>query len=305
MQGWRKGMEDAHLCVKNIGDDVALFGIFDGHGGTISSCSLSKIGNEVALFAKRHLPDAVKGSLAFKAKNYKQALIEGFLNIDKQLDRKEGKKEIRTMFEVDPNRRAIPKEDLPEPDMIAHFIGCTACVALITRNEVYVANVGDSRCVLCKKGLAVDMSEDHKPGLERERKRIEKAKGYIEADRVNGMLNLSRCLGDLDYKQNKTLKQDEQIIIAYPDVRVEKLSNDTEFLVLACDGVWDCLTSQQVVDYIRERVGKPGTKYDKTFKLAPMLEGMLDKILSKDVEASEGIGCDNMSCLLVLFNSVK
>ena len=89
-------------------------------------------------------------------------------------------------------------------DEIALGTGCTACSALITPTKIYVANSGDSRAVLARKSgekcVAVDMSEDHKPELEREKKRIEKAGGFVEDNRVKGVLNLSRSLGDLEYK---------------------------------------------------------------------------------------------------------
>ena len=74
--------------------------------------------------------------------------------------------------------------------------GCTAVVALLRGNELYVANAGDSRCVLCRNGKAIDMSVDHKPEDEIERNRINKAGGRITMDgRVNGGLNLSRAIG--------------------------------------------------------------------------------------------------------------
>ena len=249
------------------------------------------------MFVKRHLPDTIKTTPAFKSKNYKQALIDGFLSIDKQLEKKEGISEIIDLYEHSPKKQ-IPKEELPEPQMLAHYIGCTACVALITKTEIYVGNVGDSRSVLSKKGIAINMSEDHKPLLDTEKKRIEKAGGFIEDERVNGMLNLSRCLGDLDYKQNKKLKEEEQIISGYPDVKVEKISNETDFLIIACDGIWDCLTSQGAVDYLKDRLIKPTAK---PAKISTVLEGMLDHICAKDVESSDGLGCDNMTALAITF----
>ena len=66
--------------------------------------------------------------------------------------------------------------------------------------KMYVANAGDSRCVLCRKGKAVALSIDHKPDNEGEKKRIEKAGSTITEGRVDGNLNLSRSLGDLKYK---------------------------------------------------------------------------------------------------------
>lgn len=69
-------------------------------------------------------------------------------------------------------------------------------MALLKGQELYVANAGDSRCVVCRKGQAVEMSLDHKPEDESEMERIVKAGGKVTADgRVNGGLNLSRALG--------------------------------------------------------------------------------------------------------------
>ena len=74
--------------------------------------------------------------------------------------------------------------------------GCTACLALIRGNKLYVANAGDSRCVLSRSGKAIDLSVDHKPEDTTEKKRIDKAGGFVTPDgRVNGNLNLSRAIG--------------------------------------------------------------------------------------------------------------
>lgn len=81
--------------------------------------------------------------------------------------------------------------------------GCTSCVAIVADNKIYCANAGDSRCVLNRGGKAVDMSEDHKPDLIPEKRRIEMAGGFVEDGRVRGTLSLSRALGDMEYKLNK------------------------------------------------------------------------------------------------------
>ena len=83
--------------------------------------------------------------------------------------------------------------------------GCTSVVAFITSNILYVANAGDSRCVLGRAGRAIEMSIDHKPDMEEERNRITAAGGYIVDGRVNGNINLSRSIGDLEYKENTNL----------------------------------------------------------------------------------------------------
>lgn len=76
--------------------------------------------------------------------------------------------------------------------------GCTACVALLRKDQLVIANAGDSRCVISRAGKALDLSVDHKPEDTLERTRIEKAGGKVTGDgRVNGGLNLSRALGKL------------------------------------------------------------------------------------------------------------
>lgn len=88
------------------------------------------------------------------------------------------------------------------------------------------------------------MSVDHKPELPEEKARIEKAGGFVEDNRVKGILNLSRSLGDLEYKSDTSIALKDQMITAMPDIRKEKVTfGETQFLILACDGIWDCLTS--------------------------------------------------------------
>lgn len=85
--------------------------------------------------------------------------------------------------------------------------GCTAVVALLKDNELFVANAGDSRCVVCRDGKAMDMSFDHKPEDKEELERIRNAGGRVTLDgRVNGGLNLSRAIGDHAYKTVLTLE---------------------------------------------------------------------------------------------------
>lgn len=100
------------------------------------------------------------------------------------------------------------------------------------------------------------MSFDHKPEDEPERTRIVKAGGKVTTDgRVNGGLNLSRAIGDHAYKQNKELSDREQMITALPDVKSLTVNpGEDEFMVLACDGIWNFMSSQEVVDFIKPRI---------------------------------------------------
>ncbi len=281
MQGWRKNMEDAHLCEINIGNEISLFGVFDGHGGKFVS-SMRGIGQEVAIFSKQHFKEYLKTSAAFPKADYAQALKDAFMHVDETLKSPEGRKELQDISaSINVAPAIYPRS---EGEDLAAGVGCTACVALLTRSEVYVANAGDSRSVLSRKGAAVAMSEDHKPELEKERKRVEKAGGSIEDGRINGVLNLSRSLGDLEYKRDKKLSAAEQMITCVPDVRVEKLSADTEFLIVACDGVWDCLTNQKATALVRERIWNTASNKPVKTKISKVIADILDKILAVDLD---------------------
>ena len=122
--------------------------------------------------------------------------------------------------------------------------GTTAVVAVITGDKLTVGNAGDSRCVLGRAGTAVDMSIDHKPDMEEERKRIYDAGAVIVEGRVNGNINLSRSIGDLEYKENADLPPERQAVTAFPEIKECTLGPNDDFLIIACDGIWDVLTSQ-------------------------------------------------------------
>eukprot|EP00826_Nyctotherus_ovalis_P045494 TRINITY_DN5041_c0_g1_i23.p1 TRINITY_DN5041_c0_g1~~TRINITY_DN5041_c0_g1_i23.p1 ORF type:complete len:226 (+),score=52.91 TRINITY_DN5041_c0_g1_i23:545-1222(+) len=222
-------------------------------------------------------------------------MTESFLEIDKQLQTEEGKMELSEIHA----ELGIESESLLEPDF-PDSVGCTACAALVSPEEVIVANSGDSRCVLSKSGVAVNLSEDHKPELESEKTRIELAGGYIEDNRVNGIISLTRSLGDFRYKKNLDLPTHKQLIIAKPDVQIIKIQEDCEFMMIACDGIWDCMSSQRAVDYIREQIAKHQFFKPKNAKLSRIIEQLFDKNIAGSVEASN-IGRDNMTCILVRF----
>uniref|UniRef100_A0A8C5B9D2 protein-serine/threonine phosphatase n=1 Tax=Gadus morhua TaxID=8049 RepID=A0A8C5B9D2_GADMO len=177
--------------------------------------------------------------------------------------------------------------------------GTTAVVALMRGKQLIVANAGDSRCVVSESGKAVDMSYDHKPEDELELARIKNAGGKVTMDgRVNGGLNLSRAIGDHFYKRNKNLPPEEQMISCMPDVKVLTLHDDHDFMVIACDGIWNVLSSQEVVDFVSARI-----KPDQAGKVRPLsniVEELLGQCLAPDT-TGDGTGCDNMTCMIISF----
>ncbi|RAL00276.1 PP2C family serine/threonine-protein phosphatase [Aspergillus ibericus CBS 121593] len=268
MQGWRISMEDAHASVLDLqakfadqnekptdpDKRLAFFGVYDGHGG-----------DKVALFAGENVHKIVAKQESFAKGDIEQALKDGFLATD----------------------RAI----LEDPKYEEEVSGCTAAVSVISKHKIWVANAGDSRSVLGVKGRAKPLSFDHKPQNEGEKARISAAGGFVDFGRVNGNLALSRAIGDFEFKKSPELSPEQQIVTAYPDVTVHDLSDDDEFLVIACDGIWDCQSSQSVVEFVRRGIA---AKQD----LYRICENMMDNCLASNSETG-GVGCDNMTMIII------
>lgn len=127
------------------------------------------------------------------------------------------------------------------------------------------------------------------------------AGGFVDDGRVNGMLALSRALGDFEYKSNKSIPAKDQAVSAYPDVKVEQITRETEFILLACDGIWDVMTSQEAIDFAHKHIYKNNFGKSKK-KLSELEEGMgamLDHCCADDLASSAGLGCDNMTAIIV------
>ncbi|RMZ78437.1 hypothetical protein DV737_g3886, partial [Chaetothyriales sp. CBS 132003] len=267
MQGWRISMEDAHTAVLDLQADagkstqatppdkrISFFGVYDGHGG-----------EKVAQFAGEHLHKIVAKQDAFAKGDMDQALKEGFLATD----------------------RAILNDARYEDEVS----GCTASVGILTKKHIWVANAGDSRTVLGVKGRAKPLSYDHKPQNEGEKARISAAGGFVDFGRVNGNLALSRAIGDFEFKKSADLSPEQQIVTAFPDVIQHEITEYDEFLVIACDGIWDCQTSQAVIEFVRRGIAAKQELYR-------ICENMMDNCLASNSETG-GVGCDNMTMIVI------
>jgi len=268
MQGWRLTMEDAHATILDLDkkqstdssqpaskEKMSFFSVYDGHGGST-----------VARFAGDTVHHRLAGIEDYKNKKYEAALKRAFISTDEDL-------RSNADFQNDPS-------------------GCTAVVTLLTpEGNIYCANAGDSRSVLSVKGEALPMSYDHKPVNKEENARIVAAGGFVEFGRVNGNLALSRALGDFEFKQNGTLSAEKQVVTADPDVIFHKRTDEDEFLILACDGIWDVMTSQNAVDFIRRKAAEKRP-------LDKICEDLIDHCLAPDSDWG-GVGCDNMTLMVV------
>jgi len=175
--------------------------------------------------------------------------------------------------------------------------GCTAVLALIAGTRLYVANAGDSRCVVCRDGKPLEMSFDHKPEDEIELNRIKTAGGKVTPDgRVNGGLNLSRAIGDHAYKQNKSLPLKDQMISSQPDIKVLDLDLEKDsWMILACDGIWNFMSNEEVVQFVNKRIHST-----QDGKLSTICEELFEECLAPDT-GGDGTGCDNMTAVIVRF----
>ncbi|GAB7358105.1 hypothetical protein MBLNU230_g0265t2 [Neophaeotheca triangularis] len=150
--------------------------------------------------------------------------------------------------------------------------------AAASRQRVlYTANVGDARIVLCRNGKALRLSYDHKGSDENEGKRIAGAGGLILNNRVNGVLAVTRALGDAYMKDLVTGHPYTTETVVQPDI--------DEFLILACDGLWDVCSDQEAVDLIR------GTQDPQAASKI-----LVDHALAR-------FSTDNLSCMVIRFDS--
>ncbi|KAK1417613.1 hypothetical protein QVD17_26743 [Tagetes erecta] len=234
-------MEDYYVSkfMSYRGHNLGLFAIYDGH-----------LGDEVPAYLKKNL----------------------FSNI-----LKEGE------FLKDPHRSISRAYERTDQAILSHNPelgrgGSTAVTAmLIDGRKLWVANVGDSRAVLSKRGQAIQMSTDHEPN--NERGSIENRGGFVsnmpgDVARVNGQLAVSRAFGDKNLKTH--LRCD-------PDIQNSDIDANTEILILASDGLWKVMTNQDAVDI--------AIKIKDTKKAARQLA----------IEALKRESKDDISCIVVRF----
>jgi protein phosphatase 1G len=295
MQGWRLNMEDAVIHDTGFDKDTALFGVFDGHGG-----------NEASKVVVENYENILKNHELYEKEDYENWLIDSFIKTDEFLGGEEGKSQMKAVALQNPETKSPLMKLLSggeeqsttgersEESFMLDSKGCTANVVFIKGKEIYWANAGDSRAVIASEGKAENLSEDHKPENEIEKARILKAGSEIVDGRVDGNLNLSRSLGDLKHKQKPGLTPGEQPISCVPDIKRRTIKATDDFIVMAWDGIWEIKSSQEIVDFIYERM-------NKKMKLTKIIEELFDSLISPDYTETQGLGCDNMSCIIIKF----
>ncbi|KAL3892886.1 MAG: hypothetical protein SGPRY_014688, partial [Prymnesium sp.] len=220
LRGWRAAMEDA-VVAELMSPHVGIFAVFDGHGGDFCSrWSAAELTRRLQSLPKlQRAPTTEAEEVQIAATSLGDTL--------RQMD-----------------------EDLRREGRKSWSCGSTAVALLVSPRCLTVANLGDSRAVLCRKGIPLPMSKDHKPRCQSERHRILQAGGCIIDGRVNGDLALSRALGDFRHKNVPGLPPSKQPVSADPEMRCVMRLRDDRFLLLACDGVWDVMSSADAIEFV-------------------------------------------------------
>eukprot|EP01103_Thecamoeba_quadrilineata_P008562 TRINITY_DN1829_c0_g1_i1.p1 TRINITY_DN1829_c0_g1~~TRINITY_DN1829_c0_g1_i1.p1 ORF type:complete len:513 (-),score=93.01 TRINITY_DN1829_c0_g1_i1:4-1542(-) len=300
-EGRRPRMEDVTIIIENLYEEktkspLGFFAIYDGHAGIEAAEYMSEKAHKYLLADPNLEEDPTK------------ALTTSFLKIEQEFLEVANKNEILS--------------------------GTTALVLLVTKNQLIVANAGDSRAVLSRGGKAVDLSKDHRPDREDERKRVEQAGGWVVSQevlnvprlyrlysdvedveelenaeelvgwvtvyKVNGVLGMTRSIGDRLIKGKQKVEFfekefSEEVILAEPEVIYEKWSpeGEEEFVVLGCDGVWDVVSSQAAVDFVRQRLSEA-----RNNKEVPDLSQIAEDLVEESIVMGS---LDNISVIIVLF----
>ena len=85
---------------------------------------------------------------------------------------------------------------------------------------------------------------------------------------------MNKIKGDLSFKNNQNLKFYEQSVTSYPEITKFKITKDIEFVIMACDGVWDCVDVQKLCEHI-------SIKLKSNQKISDIIAQLMDQIISK------------------------
>ena len=207
--------------------DICFFGVFDGHGG--NNCAKFVANSLPTLLCELEMRNNIDKRAPFSNDN---VIEQAFLSLDKQY---------------------------LESDTDSSGSTATTCIIRKFDNilELICINLGDSRTVLHNGIETIPLSVDHKPDTPSERKRIKRAGGYVRDGRVLGELSVSRAFGDSDLKFWEDADLRDIPVTSLPDITrtIIKLGDGSwKFLCLACDGVWDVCSNDEIMNLILEKL---------------------------------------------------
>lgn len=264
MQGWRKANEDAQTVVLSLPKHptATFLGVFDGHGGaSVAKC----VGEKLHGIVDQNLPEDMSDGDSIG-----RALQKSFLEMDNNIER---------VLTADQSSST----------------GATCNVVILTKDLAVCANAGDARAILVSSaGGSVALSKDHAPDSPREAERIKRAGSYLTEDgRIDGMLNVSRAMGDFEFKKRKEMKPEEQAVTCAADIVVHELKGGEVAIVQACDGIWGTKDSDEVAKFIHDSLSDSKSPLDAASALC-------QACLAPELR-TDGKGTDNMSVNVCTF----
>ena len=236
--------------------DINILGIFDGHSG-----------NEISQYISENFCNELTKNEKFQSQNYKEALIETFINIDKSLRNEEVNNKLKEFStknklnieekinELTKNDKDINEDDINgintlmdfinpenlENTFISDYVGSSGLVALIHENITYIANAGNSHFIIINNKLEInnDILEQQKKFNEEEKKRIKITKGIKYGKEIKGEEYIyTRGFGDFQYKTNKTIIIDCSEILSEPFL-YEINNNDIKYIIMFNHGLYE------------------------------------------------------------------
>ncbi|KAL8050303.1 hypothetical protein ABFX02_06G074400 [Erythranthe guttata] len=223
--GRRRDMEDAvaiHPSFSGHDSDLRsgyhFFGVYDGHG-----CS------HVATRCKDRMHEIMKDEFRHGHDSWERTMSESFTKMDKDVT--EWSSGAAASASASNCRCELQTQQ-------CDAVGSTAVVAVVAPDKIIVSNCGDSRAVLCRNGVAIPLSVDHKPDRPDELNRIEESGGRVifwDGARVLGVLAMSRAIGDNYLKP---------YVIPEPEVTITGRAEGDECLIIASDGLWDVVSNE-------------------------------------------------------------
>lgn len=238
---YRSKMEDVHTYIANFAErvDWGYFAIFDGHAGkdTARWC-----GNNLHTILEQEInSEFAKAQETGQATDLRQHLCNSFIKADESI-KKEGSGSSGSTAAVAVLRwetrdgKQIPQSKGNSGESKFDFIPSDN-----HKRMLYTSNVGDLRLILYRGGKPYRLSYDHKASDKNEINRIRDVGGLIMKNRVNGVLAVTRSLGDSYMKE---------LVIGNPFTTATEITKEDEFIIIACDGVWDVISDSKACSFV-------------------------------------------------------
>ena len=335
VQGWKTQMEEYNFFITDIFPNtdkkIDIFGLFSGEGGP-----------EVAKYICNIFPEKIKSNNNFKEGKYQEAIKETFLEVDNSLNTENGKLEllkIQKEFKLNEieekdliNKTCGEGDELPERELeqikcikdllnprnlsnynISFFSGCSGLVLIITNDKIFVANIGNIRCIPIDNNLEVITEKVNKVNTtsdEAEKNRLKNSQNFKEKKIYEEFIEISRGFGFFEYKENKWLKPEDQAISSEPEI-IELNYDQVKYLIIGSNGLFEQVDKNNNEDIFYNKCYRNLAEYflekindnKKNKKISRFIEEYFDKIIPKNKNPNIFVQyqnyMSNISCAII------